>query len=225
MGPPHQWGPGRGCERPIFFLLVNLLLAFNIRRTYPDVAPYPLQITLLAFANDMSVVTATARQPLPTTPDPTRATKVPHVVTTYLEGNQLLVHNVKSATMVHNAPPPPLRPRDLPMNPVNTATYLGVQPSGHRSSGHPTTKPDTAADTDTGQSTHHSTLHPVPGILPTSRAQRSYRIPGLAPKAPPTHAATGRYHSATSVDHSRPQAHIATCNGTRAITTVLRRQQ
>ena len=75
----------------------------------------------------MPVVTGTARQPLRTTPDPTRAIKILHVVTTYLEGNQLLVHNVKSATMVHNAPPPPLRPRDPPMNPVNMATYLEVQ--------------------------------------------------------------------------------------------------
>ena len=90
-------------------------------------APYPLRTTLLAFADDMAVVTATARQPLPTTLDPARATGVLHVVTTYLEGNQLLVHNVKSATMVHNAPPPPLRPGDLPMDPVDTITYLGVQ--------------------------------------------------------------------------------------------------
>ena len=60
-------------------------------------------------------------------PDPTRATKVLHAVINYLEGNQLLVHNVKSATMVHNAPPPSLRPWDPPMNPVSTATYLGVQ--------------------------------------------------------------------------------------------------
>ena len=73
------------------------------------------------------MVTATARQPLPTTPDTTRATKVLHDVTSYLEGNQLLVHNVKSATIVHNAPPPPLRPGDPPMNPLSTATYLGVQ--------------------------------------------------------------------------------------------------
>ena len=90
-------------------------------------APYPLRTTLLAFADYMAVVTATARQPLSTTPDPTRATKVLHAVTNFLEGNQLLVHNVKSATMVHNAPPPPLCPGDPPMNPVNTATYLGVQ--------------------------------------------------------------------------------------------------
>ena len=90
-------------------------------------APYPLRTTLLAIADDMLVVTATARQPLSTSLDPTRATKVLQVFTTYPEGNQLLVHNVKFATMVHNASPPPLRPRDPPMNPVNTATYLGVQ--------------------------------------------------------------------------------------------------
>ena len=71
--------------------------------------------------------TATARQPLSTTPDPTRATKVLHAVTNYPEGNQLLVHNVKSAMMVQNAPPPPLLPGDPPMNPVSTAIYLGVQ--------------------------------------------------------------------------------------------------
>ena len=70
-------------------------------------------------------MTATARQPPSTTPDPTGATKVLYALTTYLEGNQLLVHNVKSATMVLNTPLPPLRPGDSPMNPVNTATYLG----------------------------------------------------------------------------------------------------
>ena len=172
----------------------------------------------------MVVVTATARQPLPTTPDPTRATKVLDVVTTYLEGNQLLVHNVKSATMVHNAPPPPLRPGDLPMNPVNTAIYLGVEQAAISGGVTLPTKPDTAADTDTGHSTHHGTLHPGPGILSTCRAQRSYRIPGLAPNTLPAHAASRRYHSATSVDHPPPPAHIATCSSTRGITTVLRRQ-
>ena len=116
-----------GAEGPFLFLLITLPLAFYIRRTYPDVDPYPLRTTLLAFVDEMAVVTASAHQPLPTTPDPTRATKVLHIVTTYLEGNQLLAHNVKSATMVHHAPPPLLRPEDLPMNPVNTATYLGVQ--------------------------------------------------------------------------------------------------
>ena len=122
---PASGVPQGGAEDPFLFLLVTLPLAFYIRRTYPDVAPYPLQTTLLAFADDMAVVTATARQPLSTTPDPTRATKVLHAVTNYLEGNQLLVHNVKSATMVHDAPPPPLRPGDPPMNPVNTASHLG----------------------------------------------------------------------------------------------------
>ena len=73
------------------------------------------------------MVTATTRQPLPTSPDITRATKVIHDVTNYLEGKQLLVHNVKSATMVHNAPPPPLSPGDPPMNPVSPDTSLGIQ--------------------------------------------------------------------------------------------------
>ena len=116
-----------GAEGPFLFLLVTLPLAFYIRRTYLDVAPGPLRTTLLAVAEDMAVVTATARQPLSTNPDPTRATEVLHAVTNYMEGNQLLVRNVKSATMVLNAPPPLLRPGDPPTNPVSTATYLGVQ--------------------------------------------------------------------------------------------------
>ena len=37
------------------------------------------------------------------------------------------MRNLKSVTMVHNAPPPPLRPGDPPLNPVITATYLGIQ--------------------------------------------------------------------------------------------------
>ena len=124
---PASGVPQGGAEGPFPFVLVTLPLAFFIRRTYPDVAPYPLRTTLLAFAGDMAVVTATARQPLPTTLDITRATKVLHDVTNFLEGNQLLVHNVKSTTLVHNAPPPPLRPGDPPMNPVSMAIYLGVQ--------------------------------------------------------------------------------------------------
>ena len=124
---PTSGVPQGGAEGPFLFLLVTVGLAFYIRRTYPDVATYPLQTTLLAFADDMVVVTATACQPLQTTPHTTRATKVLHDVTSYLGGNQLLVHNVKSATMVHNAPPPPLRPGDPPMNAVSTATYLRFQ--------------------------------------------------------------------------------------------------
>ena len=124
---PASGDPQGGAEGPFFFLLVTLSLAFSIRRTYPDVAPYPLRTTLLALGDDMAVVTATAHQSLSTTSDPTRATQVLHAVTNYLGGNQLLVHNVRSATMVHNAPPPPLRLGDPPMKPVSTAAYLGVQ--------------------------------------------------------------------------------------------------
>ena len=96
-------------------------------RTYPDVAPYPLRTTLLTFADDMAVVTATARQPLPDGPHNVGANQVLHNVTSYPESNRLLVHNVKSATMVHNAPPQPLRPGDTRTTPTDNATYLGIQ--------------------------------------------------------------------------------------------------
>ena len=207
---PASRVPQGAAEGPFLFLLVTLPLEFHIRRTYPDVAPYPLRTTLLTFADDMAVVTATARQPLLTTPDPTRATKVLHAFTNYLEGNQLLVHNVQSATMVHDASPTPLRPGDAPMNPVNTATYVGGPTSGHHKRGHPTGEPDTAADTDASHSTHRGTIHPGVGILPASRAQRRYRVPGLTPNTPPTHATSRRYHGTASVDHPRPASHITT---------------
>ena len=124
---PTSGVPKGGAEGQFLFLLITIPLAFYIRRTYPDVAPYPLPSTLLAFTEYMAVVAATPCQPLPTTPDTARATKVLHDVSNHLDGNQLLLHNVKAATMVHNAPPPPLRPGDPPMNPVSTTTYLGVQ--------------------------------------------------------------------------------------------------
>ena len=126
MDPPHGVPQG-GAEGPFLFLLVTLPLAFYLRRTYPDVAPYPLRTTLLAFAHDMAVVTAIAHQPLPKAPDDTGAIEVLHNVTGYLESNKLLVHNVKSATILHNAMPPHLRPGDPPMTPVSTATYLRIQ--------------------------------------------------------------------------------------------------
>ena len=75
----------------------------------------------------MAVVTATARQPLPIVPDKTRSTRVLHDVTNYPESNMLVLHNIKSTTMVHGAPPPSLYPGDPPMEPVRTTTYLGVQ--------------------------------------------------------------------------------------------------
>ena len=87
----------------------------------------PLRTALLAFADDMAIVTATARQPLPNALDNIRANKVLHDVTSYLEKNRLLVQNVKSATMVHNAPPRPLSPGDTSITRTDNATYLGIQ--------------------------------------------------------------------------------------------------
>ena len=75
----------------------------------------------------MAAMTATARQPLPDAPDNTRDRQVLHNVTSYVEKKRLLVQNIKSVTFLHNGPTPPLRPRDTPMSPVGTATYLGIQ--------------------------------------------------------------------------------------------------
>ena len=72
---PTSGIPQGGAEGPFLSLLITLPLAFYPRHTYPGVAPYPLQTTLLAFADDMGVVTATAREPLPTTPETARPPK------------------------------------------------------------------------------------------------------------------------------------------------------
>ena len=40
-GHPTSGVPQGVAEGPFFSLLIILLLAFHIRRTYPDVAPYP----------------------------------------------------------------------------------------------------------------------------------------------------------------------------------------
>ena len=42
---PTSGVPQGGAESPFLLLLVTLLLAFYIRRTYKDVAPYPLLTT------------------------------------------------------------------------------------------------------------------------------------------------------------------------------------
>ena len=60
---PTSGVPRRGAEGPFLFLLVTLTLAFYIRRTYPDVAPYPLRTTLPAFADEVAVYFMTSKNP------------------------------------------------------------------------------------------------------------------------------------------------------------------
>ena len=224
MGHPASGGPQGGAEGPFLFLVFTPLLAFYIRRTCPDVAPYPLRTTLLPFADDMAVVIATALQRLSTTPDPTRATNVLHAVTNYLVGNQLLVHNVRSATMVHNAPPQPLRPEDPPMNPVSIATYLGVQQAA--TANELTIPPNLIRQLTRTLVIAHIVALSTQALayFRTSRAQRRYRVPGPTPNAPPTHATSGPNHGTASVDHPRPSTQITTRGGTRGVATILRRQ-
>ena len=170
------------------------------------------------------MVTACAPQPLSTTSEPTRATKVLHAVTTYLEGNQLLVHNVKSATMVHNAPPPLLRPGEPPMNPVSTATSLGVQQAA-------TANGVTLPPNLIRQLTR--TLV-IAGIVALRTEDLAYLLQALLNAAigfqalhltHPQHmlqAAANR--GMASVNHPRPPAHITTRGGKRGVATILRRR-
>ena len=205
---PASGVPQGGAEGSFLFLLVSLPLALYIRRTYPDVAPHPLRTTLPAFADNMAVVTATACRALSTTPDPTRATKVLHTVTNYLEGNQLLVHNVNSVSMVHNAPPPPLRPGDPPINPVSTATYLGVQQAA-------TANGVTIPQNLIRQLTRTLVIPSIVALSTQALAYslQAYRVPGLTPKAPPTHPTSGHYRGTASVDHPGPRAVHRCCSG------------
>ena len=127
MGPFHQWSHTRGCggptpvpgRHPPAGLLHLTHLAG--RGTIPPTDQAPSIRGRHGGGNRH-------RQPAPaTTPDTASATKVLHEVTNYLQGNEPLMHNARSATMVHNRSQPPLRPGDPPMNPVSKATYLAVQ--------------------------------------------------------------------------------------------------
>ena len=59
----------------------------------------------MACGAEVAVVTATARQPLRDAPSETRDNQVLHDVTRQLDNNRLLLHTIKSATMVHNLHP------------------------------------------------------------------------------------------------------------------------
>ena len=218
MSQPRQWNPARGCGRPIPLPTrhppAGILHSAHIpgRGTIPPTDHAP---GICGRHGGGDPCSDPCRQPLPTTPGITRATKVLHAVTNYLEGNQLLVHNLKSATMVQNAPPPPLRPGDPPMNPVSTATYLGVQQAATASG---VTLPPNVIRQPTR-------THSIARIVALStQALAYYRVPGLAPSAPPTNATGGHYHGTASVDHPQPPTHITTCGGTRGIATILRGQ-
>ena len=181
----------------------------------------PLRTTLLTLAHDMAVVTATARQPLPDAPNNARANRVLHDVTRYLESNQLLVHNVKLATMVDDAPPLPLRTGDRPMTPTDNATYLGIQQAA-------TPKGVTLPPNLERQLTRTPVIARIAALSTQALAyflkavlNAAIRFQALRPDTPQTHASKGRHHSLMCVGHPRPPAHVPPCRGSGSIGSLL----
>ena len=154
-----------------------------------------------------------------------QATKVLLAVTNYLEGNQLLVHNVKSATMVHNAPPPSLRPGDAPMNPVSTATYLGVQQAATASEVTlpPNLKRQLTRTLVIARIVALSTQAPAFFRQATLNADIGFQALHLT--HPQQNATGGHYHGTAGRDNPRPPAHVTTRGGTRGVATILRGQR
>ena len=131
--------PHAGAEGPFLFLLVTLRLAFYIWRTYPDVAPYPLRTTLLAFADDIAVVTATARQPLPTTRchQCHKHTPCRHQLSGGQPATGAQRQICHDGTQRTTTTPPPRRPAH---EPSEHGHLPGGPRSGHNQRGHPATK-------------------------------------------------------------------------------------
>ena len=224
MGPPRQWSPARGSGRPIPLPTrhprAGVLHPTHIpgRGTIPPTDHAPgicgrhgggdrhRPSAPVNYAGPHQGHQSTPRSHQLSGGQPATGTQRP------------VCHHGAQCTA---ATPPPRGPAH---EPSKHGHLPGGPTSGHRQRGHPTTEPDTAADTDASHSAHRGTLHPGPGLLPTSRAQRRYRVSGLTPNAPPTHATSGRYHGTARVDHTRPPAHITTRGRTRGVATILQRQ-
>ena len=222
MGPPHQWSPASGCRRPI-----------PLPARHP-----PAGVLHPAHIPGCGTIPPTDHTPgicgrhgggdrhRPSTPVDHPGPQQGHQSTPrrhQLSGGQTaagtqrqICHHGAQCTA---AAPPPRGPAHEPSKHDHLP---GGPTSGHRKRGQPTAEPDTAADTDASHSAHRGTLHSGPGVLPTSCAQRRYRVPGLRPNVPSTHATSGRYHGMASVDHPRPPANITTRGGARGVATILR---
>ena len=121
--------PQGGAEGPFLYLLVTLLLAFELARVYPGCAPYPLRSPLINFADDNLLTTATRHRNsenagLSTTTE--QASAILQVTTTYLDAHQLLVHPCKSVGLADIGTPAPDIRKGEPLHLEDTTIHLGV---------------------------------------------------------------------------------------------------
>ena len=121
--------PQGGAEGPFLYLLVTLLLAFELARVYPRYAPYPLRCPLINFADDNLSTTATRRRDpedagLPTTTE--QASAILQLTITYLDAHQLLVHPRKSVGLADTGTPTPHIRKGEPLHLEDTTVHLGV---------------------------------------------------------------------------------------------------
>ena len=119
--------PQGGAEGPFLYLLVTLLLAFELARVYPGYAPYPLWSPLINFGDDNILSTATRRRDpenagLLTTTE--HASAIVHLTTTYLDAHQLLVHPRKLVGLADTGTPTPRIRKGEPLHLEDTMVHL-----------------------------------------------------------------------------------------------------
>ena len=126
--PLEQHGQ-RGAEGLFLYLLVTLLLAFELARVYPDCAPFLLRSPLINVADDNLLTAATrhrdpANAGLPTTTE--QASAILQLTTTYLDAHQLLVHPRKLVGLAEVGTPAPHIRKGGPLHLEDTTFHLRV---------------------------------------------------------------------------------------------------
>ena len=169
-----------GAEGPFLYLLVTLLLAFELIRVYPGYAPSQLQSPLINFADNNLLTTATrhrnpANARLPTNTE--QGSAMHQLTTTYVDTQQLLVHPRKLVGLADVGGPAPHIQKSAPLHLEDTTIHPGSY-TGHATPRHRTSKQaGTAPRPTTPTCQGGPPVYAGPGILHGSGAQRSHRVP------------------------------------------------
>ena len=121
--------PQGGAGGPLLYLLVTLLLEFELARVYLEYAPSLLRSPLMNFADDNLLTTASLhRDPanvgLPGTTD--RASAILQLTRTYVDVHHLLVHPRNSPGLANVENPAPDIRKGEPLHVEDTIVHLGV---------------------------------------------------------------------------------------------------